>query len=154
MNAKVETPTGSQAAKKIKPKNLIELAQANSLMRLMAEKGEENPIDKFVRFKNNIQLWYQEMNKYRLTQEEVKLLEKHLLKYSGVAATQEDLMIILMDEDVASFSIPEANKARKAVAKKKPALMAEVKELFYERCKDKINLANYIWDNVIMPQAG
>lgn len=149
-----ETPTGSQAAKKIKPKNLIELAQANSLMRLMAEKGEENPIDKFVRFKNNIQLWYQEMNKYKLSEEEIKVLEKHLLKYSGVAATQEDLMIILMDEDVASFSIPEANKARKAVAKKKATLMAEVKELFYERCKNKTNLANYIWDNVIMPQAG
>ena len=43
------------------------MADANGLMRLMtAEKGEETPMEKYIRFKNNINLWYQEMNEYGL----------------------------------------------------------------------------------------
>jgi len=40
-------------------------------MRLMAtEKGAESPLDKYVRYKNNIKLWYQEMDREGLTKEE------------------------------------------------------------------------------------
>ena len=47
---------GSQAAKKIKPRSIIELSDANGLMRLMtSEKGQESPMEKYIRFKNNIE---------------------------------------------------------------------------------------------------
>ena len=65
---------GRQAAKKIKPRSILEMSDANGLMRLMTgEKGGENPIDKYVRFKNNINLWYDEMTRYGLTQWKPKL---------------------------------------------------------------------------------
>ena len=45
-----DSAVGAQAAKKIKPKTILELADANGLMRLMtAERGAEMPIDKYVR---------------------------------------------------------------------------------------------------------
>lgn len=59
-------------------------------MRLMtAEKGAESPIDKYVRFKNNISLWYQEMNEAGLTKEEQKILEPYFLSSYGVPPSQE-----------------------------------------------------------------
>src|SRR5699024_4627074 len=53
-----DSDVGSQAAKKIKPTSILEMADANGLMRLMtAEKGQESPMDKYIRFKNDINLW-------------------------------------------------------------------------------------------------
>ena len=73
-----DSEVGSQAAKKIKPKSIMEMADANGLMRLMtSEKGQESPMDKYIRFKNNINLWYKEMDEYGLTKEEQKLLEPY-----------------------------------------------------------------------------
>jgi DNA polymerase-3 subunit alpha len=47
------------------------MADANGLMRLMAsEPGAEMPLEKYVRYKNNINLWYNEMTKNGLTKEE------------------------------------------------------------------------------------
>lgn len=110
-----DTPTGGDAISKVKPKTLVEAAHVNSLMRLMAsEKGGIAPVDKFLKFKNNIKLWYKEMDTYGLTKEEQKVMERHLLQYNGVAATQEDLMRMVMDENISCFSIVEANKLRKA----------------------------------------
>ena len=37
---------------------------------MTSEKGEETPMEKYIRYKNNISLWYQEMNRAGLTQEE------------------------------------------------------------------------------------
>lgn len=153
-----DTAVGSDAIAKIQPDNIIDAMQANSLMRLMAsEKGAEMPLDKFVRYKNNINLWYKEMEDYRLTKEEQHILEKYLKEIYGVASTQEDLMKIVMDKDISNFDIIEANKLRKAIAKKKANLMEEVKELFYKKCKENKtskNLADYIWHEIAMPQAG
>ena len=52
-----DSDVGSQAAKKIKPTNIMEMADANGLMRLMtAEKGAETPMEKYIRYKNNLSL--------------------------------------------------------------------------------------------------
>lgn len=66
------------------------MADANGLMRLMtAEKGAETPMEKYVRFKNNISLWYKEMDQQGLTKEEQKILEPHFLRSYGVPPSQE-----------------------------------------------------------------
>ena len=44
-----DTPVGLQCAKQIKPRSLLELAQANSLMRLMPEGTDLTPVEEFVR---------------------------------------------------------------------------------------------------------
>lgn len=143
-----DTPTGSQAAKKVKPHTLPELATANSLMRLMPEQGDESPIDTYIRYKNDISLWYKEMKEYGLSEEEIKVLEPYLLPVYGVAETQEVVMRLSMDEHIAGFNVAEANMIRKSIAKKKADVLEKAKNLFFEKgrslgASDK--LLNYVW---------
>ena len=86
-------------------------------MRLMADDGGETPMATYVRYKADINLWYEEMDKWGLSEEEKKLMEKHLLKNCGVAESQELVMKLTMDEKISNFSVKEANKLRKAIAK-------------------------------------
>ena len=65
-----DSQVGAQAAKMIRPQNVLEMADANGLMRLMGEDGKERPLEKYVRFKKNIDLWYKEMTDFGLTKEE------------------------------------------------------------------------------------
>ena len=113
---KVDTNMGKVATKLIKPKSLKELAISNSLMRLMAEEGEQ-PMEVYAKYKKNIELWYQEMRNYGLNEEEIALMKKHLESDYGVSAEQESVMEMTMDEQIAGFSVKEANKLRKSIAK-------------------------------------
>ncbi len=127
-----DTPVGLQCAKKVKPVNVLELAIANSLMRLMSD-GDMQPVDKYIMHKNNPDIWEQEMREYGLTNEEIEILHKHLDEVYGVSDSQEAIMLLTMDENIANFSIAESNKLRKAVAKKKKKILDEVKQMFFEK---------------------
>ena len=149
-----DSDVGGQAAKKIKPTNIMEMADANGLMRLMtAEKGQESPMDKYIRFKNNIDLWYKEMDSYGLTKEEQKVLEPYFKSSHGVPPSQEQLMRMLMDEKICHFTLAEANAARKIVGKKQlskiPALRQQVLDQASSPC-----MGNYIWKCGVGPQMG
>ena len=149
-----DSDVGSQAAKKIKPTNIMEMADANGLMRLMtAEKGQESPMDKYIRFKNNIDLWYKEMDEYGLTKEEQKTLEPYFRSSHGVPPSQEQLMRMLMDEKICHFTLAEANTARKIVGKKQmskiPGLRQQVLDQAASPC-----LGHYIWACGVGPQMG
>ena len=149
-----ESEVGSQAAKKIKPKNILELSDANGLMRLMtAEKGEETPMEKYIRFKKDINLWYQEMDKYGLTKEEQKIVEPYFKPSFGVPPSQEALMRMLMDPNICNFSLAEANQARKIVGKKLMDEIPKLKEKTLAQAKSPC-LGNYIWKCGIGPQMG
>lgn len=94
------------------------MADTNGLIRLMtSEKGQESPLDKYARFKANIKLWYDEMDKYGLTKQEQKTLEPYFLRSYGVPPSQEQMMMMLQDPDICGFSLKEANDARKIVGK-------------------------------------
>ena len=81
----MEQQSGIQGIALAHPSSIDDLATLNSVIRLMAtEKGAEQPLNKFARFKANIQNWYDEMNDYGLTKEEQKLLEPILLSSSGI----------------------------------------------------------------------
>ena len=149
-----DSPVGRQAAKKIQPKNIIELADANGLMRLMtAEKGGESPLDKYVRFKNNIDLWYREMSICGLTKEEQKVLEPYFLSSYGVPPSQEQMMKMLMDENICNFMLKEANSARKIVGKKQMDKIPELREQVFEQAASPA-LGKYVWEKGIGPQMG
>lgn len=122
-------------------------------MRLMSD-GEEQPIDKFVRHKTNINEWYKEMKEYNLTQEEMSILEEHLGYVYGVGDSQEIMMLLLMDERICNFSIVEANIARRVVGKKEMKRIPEIKEMVFSKGKGRKNLVQYIWDTQIVPQLG
>lgn len=149
-----DSDVGSQAAKKIRPTNILEMADANGLMRLMtAEKGAETPMEKYIRFKNNINLWYDEMRRAGLTPDEMKALEPHFKKSYGVPPSQEQLMTMLMDKDICDFSLAEANSARKIVGKKLMSKIPELKEQVLTTAKSN-NLGHYVWECGIGPQMG
>lgn len=113
-----DSEVGSQAAKKIKPNNILEMSDANGLMRLMtAEAGQETPMEKYIRFKNNLDEWYQEMDMFGLTKEEQKTIEPYFKSSYGVPPSQEQLMKMLMDENICNFTLKEANAARKIVGR-------------------------------------
>ena len=145
---------GSQAAKKIKPSTILELADANGLMRLMtSEKGEETPMDKYVRFKNDISLWYKEMDSYGLTPEEQKVLEPYFLKSYGVPPSQEQMMQMLMDEKICNFSLKDANSARKVVGKKQMSKIPELHSQVLDQAASPA-MGKYVWECGIGPQMG
>jgi DNA polymerase-3 subunit alpha len=149
-----DSPIGGQAAKKIAPKTMLELTDANGLMRLMtAEAGEETPMDKYIRFKNDIDLWYKEMDDFGLTKEEQKSLEPYFLKSYGVPPSQEQLMQMLMDPNLCSFTLAEANAARKVVGKKQIDKIPELKEKVLASAKREL-LGEYIWQYGVGPQMG
>lgn len=149
-----DSDVGSQAAKKIKPSTILEMADANGLMRLMtAEKGEETPMEKYIRFKNDIGLWYREMNEFGLTPQEQETLKPHFLKSHGVPPSQEQLMTMLMDENICGFTLAEANMARKIVGKKQMSKIPELRDKVLFQAKSPC-LGHYVWKCGIGPQMG
>ena len=149
-----DSDVGSQAAKKIKPTNIIELSDANGLMRLMtSEKGQESPMEKYIRFKNNIDLWYKEMDEYGLTKEEQKILEPYFKSSHGVPPSQEQLMRMLMDEKICHFTLGEANAARKIVGKKQMSKIPGLKKQILDQASSPC-MGNYVWTCGVGPQMG
>ena len=149
-----DSAVGTQGAKKVKPKTPTEMADTNGLIRLMtAEKGEESPLDKYVRFKNNINLWYQEMDKAGLTKAEQKVLERYFLESYGVPPSQEQLMRMLMDKDICGFTLAEANAARKIVGKKQMDKIPALHDKVLTQAKS-MNLGHYVWKCGVGPQMG
>ena len=149
-----DSDVGAQAAKKIQPRNMNELADANGLMRLMtAEKGEETPMEKYIRFKNDISLWYQEMDDFGLTKEEQGYLEPYFKPSYGVPPSQEQLMRMLMDPNICGFSLGEANAARKIVGKKQMNKIPELHQKVLDTATSS-KLGQYVWKYGVGPQMG
>lgn len=144
------TGVGLATAKQVKPKNPTELMSANALMRLMGEKGEERPLDRYCRLKDDISLWYKECYENNLSEEQIKILEPYYLPNYGVPASQEDMMEICMDENISHFSLSEANATRKIVAKKKMDKIPELHEKFINQCPTK-EFGDYVWKTTMGP---
>ena len=150
-----DTVVGSQAIVRIKPRSVTQMAVASSVMRLMGD--GELPLEVYAKYKSNINEWYKELYNYNLTPEEIKTLEKHLLKLSGVADSQESVMMLVMDPKISNFDMKEANKLRKTIAKKQFKEIEAVKELFFEKGRANgasQNILSYIWYVQISRQLG
>lgn len=149
-----ETVRGRETLIKVQPLTLQELISSNSLMRLTCEGIQ--PIERFVKYKENINLWYEEMQNHNLNHEEIDVLRSHLERQYGVATTQEDVMRLSMDNKIANFDLVMANKLRKAIAKSNAKdIIGEVKDKFIEsglKAGNRIEILNYVWDIQITPQ--
>jgi DNA polymerase-3 subunit alpha len=152
-----DSPVGEQALKAIKPENLLEATNANTLMRLMVDDGAEQPLEMYVRYKQDINQWYQDMESFGLSDKETKIMERHLLKDYGVCNTQEGMMLLSMDKDIAGFDVVEANVLRKGVAKKIGDKYEEAHKLLYEKGKTNNaskKILDYVWNVQIAMQKG
>lgn len=148
-----DSAEGSKAAKQLKPRTILEMADANGLIRLMGEEGAERPIDKYCRYKNDISLWYKEMDNFGLTKEEQKTLEPYFKSSYGVPPSQEQLMKMLMDPDICNFSLGDANKARKVVGKKLMSQIPALRTKVLQQAKSP-RLGQYVWKYGAGPQMG
>ena len=149
-----DSSVGAQAAKKIRPRTPLEMADANGLMRLMTqEKGAETPMEKYVRYKNDISLWYEEMRNNGLTREEMSTLEPYFLSSYGVPPSQEQMMRILQDPKICGVTLAEANSARKIVGKKLMNKIPELRTRVYDKATSPA-MGRYVWTFGIGPQMG
>lgn len=143
-----ETQVGSVAIQKLQPKSLLDLANANSLMRLMNPDSEQ-PIDKYIRFRDNPQLWEQEMIDYGLNEEDRQVMHELLDNQCGVCSNQESMMELFMHPKVVNYGIKQVNAIRKGVAKKKKSVLDQAeRELYHtqEELGTSKKLVDYCWD--------
>ena len=146
------TGVGLAIAKKLKPQNPMEMTAANAMMRLMSEKDKESQQDRYARIqKYGLEVFDKEMRQAGLDDRMIELMHKHCDQYWGCCAIQEQMMMLLMD--VAGFTLGEANNARKIVGKKQMNKIPELREQVYSRF-DRVQSANYFWENAIAPQLG
>lgn len=88
-----------------------------------------------------------------LSDAEVKILEPHYLPAYGTPNSQEQLMLIVMDENICGFSLAEANTLRQTIGKKLMERIPEMRELIKSKAASPA-LGEYIWTTAALPQLG
>lgn len=148
-----DTIVGSKVLHKMNARTFDDLIAANALMRLNVDEGEQ-PIDKYIRFRKDINEWYQEMREYGLSNDEIEVMREHLERFNGICYSQETLMSLSMDKRITGFDLLEANKLRKSIAKKDEKLYNQEREEFFEKGRalgTSDNLLTYVFDNCAEP---
>lgn len=149
-----DTQVGSQAVKKLQPRNLKQLSAINALIRLMPqEKGAETPVDRYYRIKNNPNEWYIEMDSYGLTKGEQSIIKEYCENTYGTLPLQDDLMLMMMDKRLFGFDLEDANSARKVIGKKLVNKIPELHKKILEKAKSPA-LGKYIYDVLFSSQLG
>lgn len=154
----MEKASGIQGIALTHPESVDDLATLNSVIRLMAqEKGGEQPLNKYARFKKDIGLWYQEMDRYGLTPYEQELLEPIVKISYGICESQERFMQLVQLPECGGYDLNWADKLRKSIAKKNPAAFLELEHEFFENAKEKnlsLNFCNYVWKVLVSTSKG
>lgn len=154
----MEKQSGIQGIALTKPESVDDLAVLNSVIRLMAqEKNAEQPLNKYARFKENIDLWYKEMSKYGLTADEMKLLEPLLKSSYGICESQEKFMSLVQLPECGGLNLGWADRLRKSIAKKNPAEYEQLTKEYFENADKKglsKDLCNYVWNVLVATSRG
>lgn len=154
----MEQQSGIQGIALTHPKSVDDLAVLNSVIRLMAqERGAEQPLNKFARFKENINLWYDEMKRYGLSEKEIEVLEPVIKISYGICESQEKFMQLVQLQECGGFNLTWADKLRKSIAKKNPAEYEKLTKEFFEVTKEKgcsKKLCEYVWNVLVATSRG
>lgn len=152
----MEKESGIKGIALTKPKSVKELATLNSVIRLMApEKGAEQPLDMWARYREDISQWEKEMCQYGLKEEEISWLMNYPDITDGIAESQECLMRLVQEERLGGNNLNFADKCRKGLAKKDGPLFKECEEEFFKNAEEKkcdMKLAHYVWDVLLRVQ--
>ena len=73
----------------------------------MPEGRDETPVQEFIKYKENIELFYDEIAALNGPANQKAALIKHLAPLKGVADSQESLMMLVMDPELTNFTIPK-----------------------------------------------
>lgn len=154
----LEKQSGVTGIALAKPHSVDELAVLNSVIRLMApEKGAEQPLNMWARYRGNINEWYKEMRDYGLTEEQIDWLGHHSAIHNGICEAQEGMMSLVQEPQLGGNDLSFADKCRKAIAKKQGKLFVECEEYFFKHAEESgcdMTLAHYVWDVVFKVQRG
>ena len=154
----MEKQSGIQGIALTKPESVDDLAVLNSVIRLMAQdKGAEQPLNKYARFKDNIKLWYKEMAEYGLTKEEQAVLEPIVKSSYGICESQEKFMQLVQLPECGGFNLGWADRLRKSIAKKNPAEYEQLTKEYFANVQEKglsYNLCNYVWNVLVATSRG
>lgn len=158
MEENVEQQSGIQGISLTHPKCLEDLVHLNSVIRLMAQdKDAEQPLQKYARFKSNINFWYKEMEDYGLTKHEMKILEPYLKGGYGICENQELFMALVQIPECGGFDLDFADRLRKAIAKKQAKSYDELTQEYFRVVEEKglsKNLCNYVWNVLVATSRG
>ena len=154
----LEKASGVNGISIAQPSSVADLAVLNSVIRLMApEKGAEQPLDMWARYREDINNWINEMRQYGLNEEQIKWLTHHNAIHNGICESQEGLMSLVQEEKIGGNSLTFADSCRKAIAKKEGKLFDECENFYFKNAEEKgcdMRLVHYIWDVVFKPQRG
>ena len=154
----MEQQSGIKAIALVKPRSVDDLAIVNSVIRLMPQtKDAEMPLNKFARFHENIQNWYDEMDEAGLTKEEQEILKPVLTISFGMCEAQERFMQLVQLPECGGFSLQFADALRKAIAKKNPKAYLELEAQYFKETAEKgcsKNLCNYVWNTLVATSRG
>ena len=154
----MEQQSGIHGISLIHPTSINDLTVLNSVIRLMApDKGGEQPLDTWAKYRRNINLWYQEMKRAGLTKEEIEWLSKHDACTDGICESQEGLMSLVQEKRLGGNSLTFADTCRKALAKKVGELFNKCEKEFFENAEEKhcsMKLVNYVWNVLLKMQRG
>lgn len=153
----LDAQAGIQAIDMIQPTTLKELADINSVLRLMAADGKKAPLVVYKYRKENPRLWYSEMELVGLTENEVAILDDHVGETKGMCITQEQLMALVQEPRISNFTFSEADYVRKVIGKKKMSEIPMVHAKFIKQGLEQGNrrvFLDYIWDELFAVQLG
>lgn len=121
------------------------------------EKGAEQPLNKFARFKDDPNLWYEEMKTFGLTEEEMKVLEPIVKISYGICESQEKFMQLVQLPECGGFNLTWADKLRKSIAKKNPAEYDKLTKEYFQHMTEvglSEKLCHYVWDVLVATSRG
>lgn len=143
-----DTPVSANAINVIQPKNLMELSATNSILRLMGSgDSAETPLERYARYAD-VKEWEKDCHNYGLNENEMDVVRQYCSDSRMLPESQEKVMLISMDKRVAGFTLQQANKLRKAIAKKDEEILEATRIMFFEHCVKQGTrelFANYIW---------
>lgn len=152
-----DTPTSAPVLSATHPQSAMDLSAANSLLRLMPDNADETPIDRYVRYKQSHEAWIKDTTEFGLNDDERACLWEYLSDAYGLADSQEKIMRLSMDKRVSGYSLKEANKLRKCIARKDERLQAEAKVQFFEygrKLGTREVFLDYVWNVVFAASMG
>ena len=152
-----DTPISAKALSATHPQSAMDLSAANSLLRLMPDNADETPIDKYQRYKESHDAWIEDTKSYGLNDDERAILWEYLADAYGLADSQEKIMRLSMNSRVSGYSLKEANKLRKSIARKDEKLQAEAKAQFFEygqKLGTRDVFLDYVWNVVFGASMG
>lgn len=121
------------------PSSVDELAVLNSVIRLMAsDKEAEQPLDMWARYRHNINSWYQEMENYGLTPNQINWLSHHGAITNGICESQEGLMQLLQEPQLGGNDLSLQTSVERRLLKNKVNYLKNVKNIILPMPKKKV----------------